>query len=50
MSDDLVKVVVDYASANDADKTSISTGAFTKIIIHHAIDNNYLPNRELIIN
>jgi hypothetical protein len=46
MSDDLIKVVVDYNLATEADKENISTGAFKRIYSGEGIDLNYLPNKK----
>jgi hypothetical protein len=45
MSEDLIKVVVDYASTDNRDKLKISTGRFIKIHTGEMIDPiKILPN------
>ena len=44
MSEDLMKVVLDYNSADIKERDKISTGNFIKIHEGGIVDINYIPN------
>ena len=45
MSDDIIKVVVDYNLADETDKKNILTGKFKKVYVEGISEMDYLPNK-----